>query len=249
VAQAATIVGKYSPANLADSIWVFVVPSITGRYHPQYTCDGMRVTKENGKWEIRIGVGVSNENGNFFDIVVGSANATANQSLINTMNNWCEDKNFPGLENLPDGVIEVKRIRIIRNAESFGSAPSISNSNLPGIASIMDIANGDQVPPSRLIHGSFSPEMTSDIWVLEYASNGRWYPQSIDPCTGTFTDKLGDQWQGSMTFGGESGNPFDIVVVAATPEASKFLSDFQKSCCKNKYYPGLLTIQLPKGLT
>ena len=53
-----------------------------------------------------------------------------------------------------------------------------------------------------------------------------------------------------MSFGGSHGNPFDIVVVAATPEASKVLSDYQKSCCENnKSYPGLLDIQLPKGLT
>lgn len=250
VAQAATIIGKCSP-DLANSIWVFVVPSITGRYYPQYSCEGLGVTKENGKWEIRIGVGAPNENGNFFDIVVGSANAAANKDLIDTMNSWCEDNNFPGLEkeSLPDGVTEVDRIGVIRNAELFGQAPSIPNSYLPGTISINDIENSAIVPPSRLIHGSFSSDMANDIWVLEYASNGRWYPQSIDSCKGISTIKLGDQWQGAMTFGGESGNPFDIIVVSATPEASKILSDFQKSCCENKSYPGLLTVQLPKGLT
>jgi hypothetical protein len=248
VAQSVTVAGKYSLNDSVDAIWVFVMPLIAGTYYPQYSCDGTGVTKENGKWEMRIGVGTTNDVGNFFDIVLGLADDEANQTLSNTMRNWCEDNNFPGLDKLPEGVVEKKRIRVIRNAESFGPAPSISNSNLPGSISITDIANEEKVPPSRLIHGSFSPDMTSDIWVLEYSSNGRWYPQSINPCNGIFTAKVADQWQGSMSFGGSSGK-FDIVVVAATPEASKILSDYQKWCCKNKSYPGLLTIQLPKGLT
>jgi hypothetical protein len=162
VAQAATVIGKYSPNNLADAIWVFVAPSIDGRYYPQYYCEGKGVTKENGKWEMRIGLGTTNETGNFFDVVVGLANATGNQSLFDTMRNWCENNDFPGLEKLPVGVDEVERISVIRNAESFGPAPSIPTSNLPGSISITDIANGEKVPPSRLIHGSFSRDMTSE---------------------------------------------------------------------------------------
>lgn len=250
VAQSATIMGNYSTDNFDDAIWIFVMPLSSGGYYPQYSCfDRTGVTVENGRWEKRIGIGVTNDTGNIFDIIVGLADAEANQSLVSIMNKWCEANKFKGLDKLPEGVNETARISVIRNAESFGPAPSIPNSRLPGTISITDITNGENVSPSRLIHGSLSPDMTSDIWVFIYSSNGRWYPQSINPCINISTKKFGDQWQGSMNFGGESGIPSDIIVVAATPEASKILNNFQKSCCERNSYPGLSTIQLPNGLT
>jgi hypothetical protein len=257
VARFNTAIGEYIFNDTFKFIWTFVVPPTGELYYPQYSCDRIGVAAVNGKWESRIGLGNDNadEVGSFFDIVVMLADAQADQSLINTIKKMCADKKWGGLEKkeLPKGLIDGQRIRVIRKNESFGPAPSIPNSGqLSGDISITDndITDGAKVPPSRKIHGSFSSSMTSDIWILVYSTNGRWYPQSIDPCKEIHTIKAGDKWQGSASFTGKSRDAFDLVVVAATSDASKFLSDFQKSCCENdNNYPGLSTIQLPEGLT
>ena len=102
------------------------------------------------------------------------------------------------------------------------------------------------------ISGTYEPAiMEEDLWVLVYPFFGRWYPQSVDACVGAHAQRNSSgQWWVKGVFGDDrdSGKPFDIVVVVASPEASRLLDATQRLWCVEQNYPGYLTIQLPQGL-
>ncbi len=252
VAQTITLIGEY-PAASTDDLWVFVVPP-NGLYYPQSpnACGGAHTPKVNGKWEIRIGLGGPDNFGESFSIVLTVANTQASQFVVNTLKEWCQRRSYPGLERqkLPQGITEMRSITVTRTADRWGPAPTVPSIQLPGQVSVTGIADGDTVPQSLKIVGTYTPEVTDDIWVFVYASDGRWYPQSTNACNGVHTQKVAGQWQVKAQFGGDQnvGEPFDIVVVLANAEANTFLNAKQQQWCKAGTYPGFLTIELPKGL-
>jgi hypothetical protein len=250
VAQTITLIGTY-PANLADDLWVLILPP-NERYYPQSlnACNRERTPKINGRWEMRVGFGGPNNVGEPFRIVLTTANAQASQVILDTLSAWCQANNFPGLEQLPPGLTILEQITVTRTAEKSGLAPALSNTTLPGQIAITNPIDNAQVPQSLTVMGTYAPEVTNDIWVLLYALNGRWYPQSSDACSGMHTQKADGQWQVQAYFGG-AGNvsePFDIVVVLADQRASAALDAKQRQWCAENNYPGWLTIELPEGL-
>lgn len=250
VAQTITLIGEY-PVDLIDDVWVFVVPP-DGLYYPQSmnACEGQRTPKVNGKWEMRIGLGGPDNDGEFFQIVLTVADAQASQFVVNTLQEWCQAGKYPGWRNLPQGVTEKRRITVIRTAEKWGPAPAISNIQLPEEVFFTNIADKGEVPQSLTIVGTYTSGVTEDIWVLAYPTNGRWYPQSTNACTGIHTLKAAGQWQVPANFGSAQniGEPFDIVVVLANAEASAFFDAKQRQWCEAGTYPGLLTIEIPQGI-
>ena len=251
VAQAITLIGNY-PRYLEDDIWLFVV-SPDGYYYPQSvnpSNDTWRAPKNNGKWEMWAGLGTFDEVDEFFDIVLTVADSSSSQYISNSLKDWYESNYYPGWRRLPSGVTEVERITVIRGADRWGPAPEISNADIPGEFSFSNIADGDRVPWRINIVGNSSSDLESDLWVLVYAPNGRWYPQSVDPCNGDHVRKYGWMWEVPGYFGGDGniGEAFDVVAVLADETASEFFDAKQREWCNAGDFTGFLTIELPPGV-
>jgi len=252
VAQNINLVGEY-PTNFDDDIWLFVVAP-NGYYYPQSmnaSDDTWRTPKVNGKWEMLVGLGMLDEVDEFFDIVLAVTDADTSQVISNFLKDWWGSDYYPGWSSLPSDVSEVKRITVIRIKDRWGPAPDISNADLSGNVSFINIEDGDSVPWRINVLGNCSPDLEEDIWLLLYAPSGRWYPQSLDPCRGTHVQKSGQMWEVPAYFGGENANigeAFDVVAVLANDTASEFFDTTQKEWCDAGDYPGFLTIELPPGI-
>jgi len=252
VAQVTPINGYY-PADSTSDIWLFVV-SPNGDYYPQSVdpCnDSWRTPKVDGRWEMWIGLGTADELGEFFDIVLTVASDGASKNISSNLKDWCESNYYPGWKTLPEGVDVVERITVIRNADRWGPAPEITNADLAGNVSISNIGNEEKVKWRENIFGNSSPDVEGDIWILIYAPNGRWYPQSDNPLHGENVKQVDKKWQVSAVFGGRDanyGDSFSVVAVLANDTASKNLRDKLKEWAEAGHYPGLLTIELPEGI-
>jgi hypothetical protein len=251
VARSITVIGEY-PVQMLEDLWIFVVPR-GGRYYPQSfnACERERTPKHDGRWEMRVNLGGDNDVGIHFQIMLTSANATASQSIADTLKVWCDTRNYIGFESLPQGVTLLDWIEVVRTADIWGHAPQISNSDLPGSALITSPVSGTQVAQSTRVRGTYSSDTLADIWVLVYATNGRWYPQSRDACRGRPALKANGQWETPTVFGDKDknvGEPFDTIAVLADAQASKSFSEMLQEWCQMKKYPGLITIELPQGI-
>jgi len=143
-------------------------------------------------------------------------------------------------------------------AMAVGTVPSASDCNSPRIG----IAGGDSTgtvtiaSPSACTHvgesldvtGNYSANVDEALWVLVWARKARLYfPQSRFGGPGP-ADKSDGDWT-SMAILGDSGEWFDLVVVAADETASAFFLKWLEDGLKNNTWPGLTIDDLPAGIT
>jgi hypothetical protein len=249
-AQTITVLGRYA-LEPAEDIWLFVLPP-NNRYYPQSmnACAQEPTPKVNGKWEMRATLGVTGSVSQTFQLITTVATPQASRLISETLRAWCQAGDYPGFEQLPQGVTPTHTIAVTRTAERWGPAPPVSNAQLPGQVALASPLDGAAVPQTTIVSGTYSLDVVNDIWVLVYATNGRWYPQSSNACAGEPARKADGTWQVDASFGGplNAGEPFDIVAVLADTQASAFFRDTQRQWCQNQAYPGLLTIDLPQGI-
>jgi hypothetical protein len=251
VTQFISLMGDYR-ADLAGDLWVFVQDS--GRYYPQSMnpCQGEGTPKNDGKWEIRTGIGVTNSLGDFY-LVLTVTNMQASESISETLGNACHTGDFAraSFSELPPGATEVQRIKVTRLAGSYGPMPQPPDANLPGQVTVAAFGEEGRVLPEEIITGTVSGATETSVWVLVFTYFGRWYPQSFLPCAGKHTLTSGEQWEAKVIFGDDrdGGLPFDVAVVVADARANAFFSEKQREWCQANHYPGLLTMDLPPGLT
>jgi hypothetical protein len=249
-AQYTMVMGGYR-ADLSEDIWI-VVQGIDGKYYPQSmdACRGDPTPKKNGRWELRITLGSPGDAGQRFGLLLTTANAEASRFMADEMKGWCQTDSFPGLSNLPPGVQEIQRLSLTRSNQKFGPAPEIPNAQLLGTATL-DVPALSKVSEVMTLTGSYTGNVQG-VWVLVFPlAHGRWYPQSVDPCSNLHTRMSYGRWSTKAIFGDERdpGDPYDIAVVLTDESAHKFLAEHQKQGCQSGNYPGLLTIELPERLT
>jgi hypothetical protein len=254
VAQTVTLMGEFPPDFVGD-LWVMIVPP-NDLYYPQSpnACKGEGTPKVGNRWELRVGFGGAGDEGIPFKIVLVAADPAASREFARTLRQWCQTQKYPGLEKeqLPAGARELgPAIEVTRSAERWGPAPEISNTQLPGQVTFANVADKDQVSQRQNIAGQYSGDVADKLWVLVYASNGRWYAQSTNACRGVHTRISDGKWQVLTGFGGAGnvGEPFDIAVVLADAAANEFFDSMQKKWCQADNYLGFLTIELPQGIS
>jgi hypothetical protein len=92
----------------------------------------------------------------------------------------------------------------------------------------------------------------SIVWLLAYAPDGLYYPQSPDACEREPPIQGGGDWFVPLYLGEEGGPPqwFDIVVVITDKDTSDFLGEWVKEGCDRGKYHGIAPEVLErKGLT
>jgi hypothetical protein len=250
VPQSMTLMGHYPP-GFTGELWVFVRTS-SGRLYPQSpnACEGKGTPRVGDRWEVRVGFGDVDDEGALFWLILATANPAGHQEIANNLRQSCGD--YPGMTALPSGVTaQGDPIRVTRSAMRWGSAPAITNAQLPGAAVLTNTVDGEQVPQEKNLEGAYNSDVVDQIWVLVHAPNGRWYPQSAAACDRVGVLSADGRWHVRAGFGGSGnvGEPFDIAVVLADPVAhDKFLNK-QKEWCDAGDHEGFLTIDLPPGIS
>jgi len=92
-------------------VWIIVYPQITGRYYPQ---NALTDIQANGDWSSPALIGIEEDVGKKFDIIVVLANKEAQESLNAYLAQFEDKKTWPGLEKLPNGAVIYDRITITR---------------------------------------------------------------------------------------------------------------------------------------
>lgn len=129
---------------------------------------------------------------------------------------------------------------------------SIGGTKLQGTARITAPADCAELVYANDFSGTYSDVPSDvDLWVLVFAKNNLYYPQSDNAAVGLRTLKDGSRWRARVYLGApESGaEKFDVVLVLANREASAFIGDKLKAWASAGNYPGLAPAELPKGLT
>ena len=251
VAQSTTLVGEL-PADFAGDLWVFVAPP-SGLLYPQSpdACAGAGTPRFGNRWELPVGFGGPGDEDLQFQIVLARADAAGSQALSATLRQWCQSKHYPGLDALPAGVTAIEpRVGVTRSNERSMRPLPIPQAEVPGQAAFSNLADQEVVPPQKILKGSYAGVADSHVWVLVYAVNGRWYPQSMNACAGVPAAMENGAWQVQAGFGGTAnvGEPFDVVLVLADAGAHQFFDQTLRGWCRAQHFPGLLTLELPQGL-
>ena len=254
VAQSLSLVGEYA-LEVTEDIWVLIgAPGENLWPQSANACAGEATLKLDGRWEVRASsVGGSGDDGKLFEIIVTTADDEASHILAQAMRKWCQQDHYPGIprSELPSGLTFWQNIIVRRGVTGVVQPrPGISNVELPGQVVLEGISDGDILPQSLTVGGTYSNDVRDHIWVLVYSPDGRYYPQSTNACEGISTIQAGGLWEVEINLGGSGneGELFDIIVVSANEEAHARFKEWEAEGCLNESFPGLYSIELPPGI-
>lgn len=105
-----------------------------------------------------------------------------------------------------------------------------------------DGATGVGTASSVTIGGSYAGK-TADatLWLLTYAPNNLYYPQSSNPKSGEAMPQTGGRWVVSAWMGAKGGDPecFDLVLIATDAELSQYLGEYLQKGQASGDFPGI----------
>ena len=102
---------------------------------------------------------------------------------------------------------------------------------------------GDSVKCRILTMGVYPDGHDEDIWVLLRPTDDKYYPQSDHTNT---SYKRDGEWQVITRFGGDEGEPYDLIVFEADASASQFFKQTIANWKEMESYPGLELAELPQ---
>lgn len=102
--------------------------------------------------------------------------------------------------------------------------------------------DGDSVKCRILTMGVYPEEHDADIWVILKPTDDKYYPQSDHTNT---SYKRDGEWQVITRFGGDQGEPYELIVYETDLEASQFFSQTIEDWKAVESYPGLELAELP----
>lgn len=102
---------------------------------------------------------------------------------------------------------------------------------------------GDSVKCRILTMGVYPEAHEEDIWVLLRPTDDKYYPQSDHTNT---SYKRDGEWQVITRFGGDEGEPYDLIVYEADASASQFFSATIENWKEAEFYPGLELAEIPE---
>ncbi|MDP9471541.1 MAG: hypothetical protein M3Q71_12885 [Chloroflexota bacterium] len=118
------------PAAIRGDIWV-IQRQENGKYYPMAAegpdpdagCEITLVETEGTVSDQQIRMGEPDDYDKRYTILITTATKDASQLIVQTLQQWCQAKHFPGLANLPQGVTIHEQIQVIRAPKPLAGAP------------------------------------------------------------------------------------------------------------------------------
>ena len=178
--------------------------------------------------------------GEQFEIDAVVADKRASEAIRRTI--------FRPVDSPPSGsqILGVRTVRI--TTECLHA--DISTTHIKGVAEIRTLQRGQIVGPvvDPLLGDYRGLKPDTNLWVIVYSDKVRkFYPQThleFQPA-----DRLpGQRWRSKAAFGASQAESYDVILVAASKEASSFLSSTLREWGRTGDYRGLEESELPDGL-
>lgn len=134
--------------------------------------------------------------------------------------------------------------------EFISARPPIPGAAINGLKVEITPPEGCYLPAGQHkgIEGTYSGDLAErQIWVLIYASDRKYYPQSANACLMLPAEADRRHWV--TTFFDRTVEQLDIVVTVADVEASQVFKDWLKAGCDTGKFPGIPVSELPAGLS
>jgi hypothetical protein len=102
-----------NPGN-STLMWVVVVPHAVGNYHPQGR--SIKLRSSSGTWSLKPYIGASKYDniGELFDILLVNVTEVGSTEFTNYLNKSARDKDWPGMDDLPNGSVILKKVFVKR---------------------------------------------------------------------------------------------------------------------------------------
>lgn len=107
------------PEGVQSDIWV-IMHQPNGKYYPMYvsldtqTCQLVLPPTGGTSFTMPIRVGEDYHRNERFALLITTASRNASQSLISTVEGWCRANSYPGLAQLPEGLVTKRSIIVQR---------------------------------------------------------------------------------------------------------------------------------------
>jgi hypothetical protein len=111
----------------------------------------------------------------------------------------------------------------------------------PPITWTVNVADGARVAQTMTFMAEASREIDGELWVFVVPPNGRYYPQSAEPCQGLKTPTTGHRWETRIGLGNETsaGELYDIVLaVGETQFDNEFIETRLMAWCRDQNFQG-----------
>lgn len=106
--------GSYINPGRSTLMWVVVVPHAVGNYHPQGR--SIRLRSSSGTWSLKPYIGASKYDniGELFDILLVNVTDDGSTEFTNYLTKSARDRDWPGMDDLPDGSVILKKVFVKR---------------------------------------------------------------------------------------------------------------------------------------
>lgn len=106
--------GSYENSGKSTLVWVVVVPHAVGNFHPQGR--SIRLRSSSGTWSLKPYIGASKDDniGELFDILLVNVTETGSTEFTDYLKKSARDKDWPGMDALPDGSVILNKIFVKR---------------------------------------------------------------------------------------------------------------------------------------
>ncbi len=94
-----------------SSVWLVIFSKVVGRYYPQ---SDPIIAAENGDWSAKTFIGLQEDEGKYFDLILVLADQSANPVFLDYRQKAAAEKIWPGMEYLPEGAVIYDRITVKR---------------------------------------------------------------------------------------------------------------------------------------
>lgn len=241
------ITGTAKNVTNGSEVWIVVHPHTVNKFYPQN-----KVEIQNEIWGLLVGIGSENDTGTRFDVIAVLADKEA-QDEFNNYFTKCEiDKEWPGMNSIPDSAIESHKITVMRtqittpapslppsigSTSSDGSISSGESSEEPTVSPEINITyTSSVVNITEYINGTAKsiPE-GQEVWIVvhPYTVN-KYYPQSK-------VDIHNEIWSIPVGIGtkNDTGTKFNIIAVMSDTKAQEEFNNYFKVCRDTGKWPGM----------
>lgn len=231
-----TINGTAKNISEGQTVWIVIYPHTALKYYPIN-----KANIQNEKWSLTAQFGLEKDTGTQFDIIAVLADKQAQLELTNYIEECEEEKDWPGVMSLPEGVKEYSRVTVTRLPVETEQREKIVKDPQPSAAQVEVTYPLNTAKTQENIQGTAKniPD-GQELWIVIYPHTAlKYYPINK-------ADIQNEKWELPAQFGEskDAGTEFDIIAVLADKQAQEAFKSYLETSA-DLGWPGISN--LPEG--